>query len=138
MGMFDYIRSSYDLGENFTDTCLQTKDIEDGIGGTMSQYWISPNGVLYYIDYTNTADFVEIKEGEDNYDEIRRWCNFRWVPNGNHGKISPCMLTKYIEVYPDQWEGKWENWPRLKLHFFYGKLIGYGDTTGEPWKIKQR
>ena len=36
MGMFDYFRSSYDLGEQFVDVECQTKDIEDGIGGTMS------------------------------------------------------------------------------------------------------
>ena len=38
MGMFDYFRSSYDLGEQFTNVVCQTKDIEDGIGGTMTDY----------------------------------------------------------------------------------------------------
>ena len=43
--MMDFFRSSYDLGEQFTDVELQTKDIEDyGIGGTMSQYWLDPHG----------------------------------------------------------------------------------------------
>jgi len=32
MGMFDYFRSSYDIGEQFTNVVCQTKDIEDGIG----------------------------------------------------------------------------------------------------------
>jgi hypothetical protein len=128
--MFDYLRSSYDLGKQFTNTELQTKDIEDGIGGTMSQYWISPDGVLYYINYSYTADFVELKEGDDGYDEERKFLNFVWIPNGNHGKISPWMLTKYIEVYPALWEGKWEDWPRLKLHFKYGKLQDYVNITG--------
>jgi len=126
----DFVRSSYDLGEQFTNTRLQTKDIEDGIGGTMSQYWISPDGVLYYIDYSHTADFVELKEGDDGYDGERKFLNFVWIPNGNHGKISPWMITKYVEVYPEQWEGKWEEWPRLKLHFRYGKLQDYEDITG--------
>jgi len=130
MGMMDFVRSSYDLGEQFTNTRLQTKDIEDGIGGTMSQYWISPDGVLYYIDYSHTADFVELKEGDDGYDGERKFLNFVWIPNGNHGKISPWMITKYVEVYPEQWEGKWEEWPRLKLHFRYGKLQDYEDITG--------
>ena len=44
MGMFDYVRSSYPLGEHFSGNC-QTKDIEDGIGGTMTQYWIAPDGL---------------------------------------------------------------------------------------------
>ena len=130
MGMMDYVRSSYDLGEQFTNTRLQTKDIEDGIGGTMSQYWISPDGVLYYIDYSHTADFVVIEEGDEDYQETHKWRNFKWVPNGNHGKISPYMITKYVEVYPEDWKGKWEDWPRLKLHFRYGKLMDYEDITG--------
>jgi len=125
MGMFDYLRSSYNLGEQFTDVELQTKDIEDGIGGTMSQYWISPDGVLYHIDYTQTADFVELKEGDEDYQETHQWRNFKWVPNGNHGKIRPWMITKYIEVYPSDWKGNYDDWPRLKLHFRYGKLQDY-------------
>jgi len=120
-----------DLGEKFTNTSLQTKDIEDGIGGTMYQYWISPDGVLYYIDYTHTADFVIIEEGDEDYEETHKWRNFKWVPNGNHGKISPHMITKYVEVYPEDWKGKWEDWPRLKLHFRYGKLMDYEDITGQ-------
>jgi len=130
MGMFDYLKSSYDLGDQFTNTELHTKDIEDGIGGTMSQYWICPDGVLYYINYSHTADFVELKEGDDGYDENRKFLNFVWIPNGSHGKISPHMLTKYIEVYPSTWDGQWEDWPRLKLHFRYGKLQDYQDITG--------
>jgi len=130
MGMMDFVRSSYDLGEQFTDTRLQTKDIEDGIGGTMSQYWISPDGVLYVIDYTKTQDLKVYEPGDPEYNEERSWLNFEWIPNGNHGKISPWMITKYIEVYPEQWKGKWEDWPRLKLHFKYGKLQDYEDITG--------
>ena len=125
MGMMDYVRSSYDLGEQFTDVELQTKDIEDGIGGTMSQYWISPDGVLYNIDYSHTSDFVIINEGNEDYEETHKWRNFKWVPNGNHGKIRPWIITKYIEVYPSNWKGNYDDWPRLKLHFRYGKLQDY-------------
>jgi hypothetical protein len=53
-----------------------------------------------------------------------------WVPNGNHGKVSPVYLTKYITIYPELWEGQWEEWPTLKLHFRYGNLIDYEDITG--------
>ena len=130
MGMMDFVCSSYDLGEQFTNTRLHTKDIEDGIGGTMSQYWISPDGVLYHIDYSHTADFEIINDGDEGYNKERKFLNYHWVPNGNRGKISPCVITKYIEVYPEQWEGKWEDWPRLKLHFRYGKLQDYEDITG--------
>jgi hypothetical protein len=125
MGMFDYLRSSYDLGEQFTNVELHTKDIEDGIGGTMSHYWLDPHGYLYHIDYWHTADFVELKEGDEGYDPIHLWCNFKWIPNGNHGKISPCMITKYVEVYPPTWDGEWTDWPRCKIHFKYGRLVDY-------------
>jgi len=69
MGMMDFIRSSYPLGEDFSGQC-HTKDIEEGYCGTMSQYWISPDGQLYLIDYSHTADFVELKEGDEGYDEV--------------------------------------------------------------------
>ncbi len=128
--MFDYLRSSYNLGEPFTDVELHTKDIEDGIGGTMSQYWLSPDGVLYYIDYSHTADFVELQEGDEGYSNDRKFLNFTWKPNGNHGKIRPWHITKYIEVYPSGWKGLFEDWPRCRLHFRCGKLMDHEDVTG--------
>lgn len=132
MGMVDFLRSSYDLGEQFTNTRLQTKDIEEGIGGTMSQYWISPDGILYLIDYSHTADFVELKEGDKGYsDKLGGLLNFQWIPNGTRGKVRPWMITKYISVYPEQWGGEWSQWPTLKLHFRYGKLMDFEDITGQ-------
>ena len=123
--MFDNIRSSYNLGEHFTNTQCQTKDIEDGYGGTMSQYWISPDGCLYLIDYSHTADFIELKEGDEGYNDERPLLNFTWISNGTHGKVTPWILTKYIEIYPEKWSGGWEDWPRCKLHFRYGVLKDY-------------
>jgi len=131
MGMMDFVRSSYDLGEYFTETRLQTKDIEDVIGGTMSQYWISPDGYLYLIDYSHTADFVELKEGDEGYSDKIPLINFKWIPNGTHGKVKVHPITKYIEIYPEQWDGEWKEWPTLKLHFKYGKLQDYEDITGQ-------
>ena len=58
MGMFDYVRSSYPLGPVFTNVELQTKDIEDDFGGTMSNYWISPNGKLFLISTLATRDYT--------------------------------------------------------------------------------
>ena len=130
MGMMDFVRSSYDLGEQFTDTRLQTKDIEEGYGGTMTDYWLDPAGYLYVIDYSHTADLKMYEPGDPEYNEEHAWLNFEWVPNGKRGKIRLHPITKYIEVYPEQWEGKWEDWPRLKLHFKYGKLQDYEDITG--------
>ena len=123
--MYDTIHSSYNLGEQFTNVELQTKDIEDDIGGTMSHYWLSPDGHLYYIDYSHTADFVEIKEGDDDYNEKLAFLNFKWVPNGNHGKIKPWEITKYICAYPTFWKGTYDDRPEIILHFRYGKLQDY-------------
>jgi len=130
MGMMDYVRSSYNLGEHFTETQCHTKDIEDGIGGTMTQYWISPDGYLYLIDYAHTADFVELKEGDDGYNDNMALLNFRWIPNGTRGKVRVHCITKYIEIYPEDWKGKWEDCPRCRIHFKYGKLMDYEDVTG--------
>lgn len=129
--MFDYLRSSYDLGSQFTNTICHTKDIEDyGIGGTMTQYWLSPDGQLYWIDYSHTADFVELKEGDDGYQEGKlALLNFKWIPNGTHGRVRPMYLTKYITVYPESWDGKWEDWPQCRIHFKGGVLQDYEVAT---------
>jgi len=125
MGLFDYVRSSYNLGEHFTNTQCQTKHIEECYSGTMSQYWISPDGCLYLIDYSHTADFIELKEGDEGYNDKMPLLNFTWIPNGTHGKVTPHLLTKYIEIYPEKWGGDWKDWPRCKLHFRYGVLKDY-------------
>ena len=133
MGMFDYLRSSYDLGESFTNVLCHTKDIEKGIGGTMSQYWLSPDGQLYLIDYSHTADFVELKEGDEGYTEKYSWTNFRWIPNGIRGRVRPTNLTKYIIVYPEQWDGEWAEWPECRIHFKDGKLQDYEHSSKGEW-----
>ena len=127
--MFDYFRSSYDLGEQFTNTECQTKDIEEGIGGTMTDYWLDPNGRLWCPHYKDTHTFEEIPEDDERYDK-RGFLNFEWIPTGKHGKYTPHLLTKYIEVYPSDWKGDWHEWPRLRLHFRCGMLQDYTDVTG--------
>jgi hypothetical protein len=125
MGMFDYFRSSYDLGEQFTNVVCQTKDIEDGIGGTMTHYWLDPNGVLWYSSYVGCHTLEIYEEGHPKYDSDKKWLNHEWIPTGVHGKYQPCNITKYIEVYPEMWEGSWETWPRLRLHFKSGIIQDY-------------
>lgn len=130
MGMFDYVRSSYDLGEQFTNVVCQTKDIEDGIGGTMTDYWIDPSGKLWYPNYRETSDFVIIEEDDPRYDPDRKFLNYEWVPTGKHGKYQPHYITKYVEIYPANWQGAWEDWPRLRIHFKHGKIQDHEDVTG--------
>lgn len=129
MGMFDWIRSSYDLGEQFTDVVCQTKDIEDGIGGTMTNYWISPDGYLWCPDYTGTNNFEIIEEDDPRYDPKLKFLNYEWVPTGQHGKYRVHAITKYIEIHPENWQGRWENWPRCRIHFRNGKVVDYDDLT---------
>jgi len=126
--MFDYVRSSYYFDEHFLDNC-QTKDIEEGYDGTMSQYWISPDGQLYLIDYSHTADFVELKEGDEGYNDKSAIFNFKWIPNGTHGKVRPWNITKYVVIYPEQWEGQWDDWPDCRIHFKNGIVQNYEILT---------
>jgi hypothetical protein len=128
--MFDYFRSSYDLGEQFTNVVCQTKDIEEGIGGTMTDYWLDPVGQLWHPSYIGTHTFEEISEDDERYNDRLGFLNFEWIPTGVHGRLKPCEITKYVEVYPANWKGKWEDWPRLRLHFRYGILQDYADITG--------
>ena len=131
MGMYDTIRSSYDLGPQFTDVELQTKDIEEGYGGTMTDYWLDPEGYLWYGDYTGTSSMEIYEEGHPKYNPDKKFMNFDWIPTGVRGKYKVHPITKYINVYPTNWKGQWEDCPTLKLHFKYGKLQDYEDLTGQ-------
>jgi hypothetical protein len=111
MGMFDTIRSSYDLGPGFQKD-LQTKDLSC----TMAEYWISPSGQLYEIDYSGTSDFVDVPEEE----RTAPWNTFESVPNGNHGKIRPCYITDTLRVYPSLWDCKYSPYPEIKIIFIDG------------------
>jgi hypothetical protein len=86
VGLYDSVRSSYNLGEDLTEVELQTKDI----GSTMDFYWISPIGQLWSIDVSNTTDFMPVDD---------KIFGFKLVPNGNRGKVKPVDLTNYIKVY---------------------------------------
>ena len=125
MGLFDYVRSSYDLGENFTNVELQTK----GLACAMCRYWIAPDGSLYELTYRETHTFEDINENDERYYPKRGFLNFEWIPTGKHGKVEPCDVTDYIEVYPGLWEGQWEDWPRCRIHFKYGRLMDYEYVT---------
>lgn len=104
MSLYDNLKSSYNLGEEFTNKQLQTKDIQDGIGGALDFYWITPKGQLFLIDNSSTADPVPTDE---------KFPIFKWIPNGNHGKVSPVYITKYVEVYGNPYR-------RCKIHFKRG------------------
>lgn len=111
--MFDTIRSSYDLGPGYLNGELQTKDLDC----CMSHYWISPSGQLFEINLSNTADFVELKEGDEGYSKDRMILNFRMVPNGNRGKVRPVYIFKVVEIYPAKFDGHYSKWPTCQVYF---------------------
>lgn len=125
MGLYDEIRSSYNLGEHFTNVEMQTKDL----ACVMTKYWIAPDGSLYELTYRETHDFVEIGEDDERYDPKVLFLNYEWVPTGKHGKVEPCYVSDYVEVYPAQWKGSYEDWPRCRIHFKLGKLQDFEHTT---------
>jgi hypothetical protein len=128
VGLFDWFKSSYPLPEAFMVEC-QTKGIECDLGGTMSHYWLDPSGYLWVGDYAGTSTLEFIEEDDPRYDPNFKWANHEWVPTGEHGKWRVSPLTKYVEVYPSQWGGSWETWPRLRLHFKSGKLQDFQEVT---------
>ena len=129
MGMMDFVRSSYNLGPQFTDVELHTKDIEEGYSGTMTNFWIDPAGYLWCPDYTGTSTFETIKEDDPRYSDKHLFLNFEWIPTGQKGKYKVHSITKYVEVYPATWEGSYEDWPRCRIHFKLGKLQDYEYIT---------
>jgi len=127
MGLFDNIRSSYYLGPNFTNVEMQTK----GLDCAMCRYWIAPDGCLYKLSYRKTHIYEEIEEDDIRYNSEHLFLNYEWIPTGKHGKVEPCDVTDYVEVYPATWEGKWDYWPRCRIHFKHGKVQDYEDVTGQ-------
>lgn len=112
MGMFDTLRSSYDLGPGFYNKNLQTK----GLDCIMAEYWISPAGELFEIDYSGTQDWEPTNENKWGFTK------FKNTPNGNHGKVRPVVITKTIEVYPEKWDAYYKGFPRIQLTFIDGIL----------------
>jgi len=120
MGMYDTIYCSKDLGAGFWNRELQTKDLDC----LMAEYWISPSGQLFEIDYSGTQDFVENPDNDNAF-----WRAGLWKPNGNHGHIRATRVTKVIEVYPTHFDCKYAPYPRLHLYLKDGILQEVIDTT---------
>lgn len=118
MGMFDTVRTSYDLGPGYLNKELQTKDLGRG----MKDYWISPAGQLYEIDYGGTHTFETIAEDDPRYDEKKLFLNYEWIPTGKRGKIKPVYIFKVVEVYPSRWDGHYCKWPSCHILFRDGKI----------------
>ena len=112
MGMYDTVRSSYDLGPGWLNKDLQTKDLEC----FMNEYWISPAGQLFEIDYSGTQDFV-ITENDTSIQSL-----FKTKPNGNRGVVRPVFAFKVVELYPAKWDAHYAKWPSCHVHFWDGMI----------------
>lgn len=119
MGMFDWVVNSYKpLGAQFLNKKLQTKSMES----LMSYYWINPNGELFSINTDMCFDYIDNPAFSE--DSIGK----EWVPpyimnyNGNHGKISPCYYRGVINLYPEEYNGLYYDWPECNVYFNYGIL----------------
>ena len=84
----------------------------------MCEYWISPAGQLFEVDYSHTHDFVDIPEEE----RVRPWNVFKTVPNGNHGKVRPVYIFKVVELYPAEWGAHYARWPSCHVYFRDGMI----------------
>ncbi len=113
MGMYDTVRSSYDLGPGWLNKELQTKDL----ACFMTEYWISPTGQLFEIDYTGTQDFV-ITECEN--DDLMSM--FKTKSNGNRGVVRPVFAFKEVELYPAEWDAHYCKWPSCHVLFWDGMI----------------
>lgn len=114
MGMFDTIICNYDAGPGFWNRELQTKDLIR----LMSEYWLSPSGQLFELDFTGTYDWVETNSTNS------KLTNPLLVPkpNGNHGRLRVASVTKTLEVYPAKWDAHYAPFPRCHFTFIDGIL----------------
>ena len=135
MGMFDQIRNDYKpLGPEFQGV-LQTKDLDN----LMDWYYIDPSGKLSLVEYSGTQDFVP-RECND-----RMFPLMNWKPNGNHGRVMACTLTDTVVVYPEKWDGDWNQQPECCIHFvngqirnfYYGKHFQIGSTGRKAVSFKK-
>lgn len=83
----------------------------------MADYWISPAGQLYEIDYNGTHTFETINEDDPRYDATKKFRNFEWISNGNHGRVKPVYIFKIVELYPAKWDGHYCKWPSCHVLF---------------------
>ncbi|AEZ65624.1 hypothetical protein [Cyanophage S-TIM5] len=126
MGMFDTIRSSYDLGPGFTKE-LQTRDLS----GLCECFWIDPQGRLFRIDYTGTQDWEKTPtEERTGHLDV-----YRSVPNGQRGRVCPYIMNGTIEVYPSKWTAYYAPFPRKLITFRDGILLVESDKSDSLiWK----
>jgi hypothetical protein len=109
IGLFDYLRSSYPIGEHLTDVQLQTKDLVC----CMDHFYIDPAGQLFSIDYDGVADLIPEPDSTSKFFPYKR------VPNGSHGKVTPVLMTGDVRVYNADGDAFYES----TILFLRGKIV---------------
>ena len=122
MGMFDEIRCDIITPEF---NLFQTKDIEGDIGGTGSLYYIDPLGLVWYLDYYGTCEWVR------DPTQTKPW-PYKRLQTGRHGRVRHMSrMTKYLTMYPSSFKGSWKDIPRYLLHIIDGRVQSHEILTSD-------
>lgn len=123
MGLFDTFINSYKpLGEKYLNAALQSKSLYC----ELAYYWISPNGELYKRD--DFECFTYQSNPKMTVSNIMRVSPFVKVPTGKRVKLSPCYITKKVELHSGVEDNCWTN---ILLYFKLGQLQTYKFETYE-------
>lgn len=122
MGMFDYFKSSYYLGPDFTNVSCQTKDLDCA----MWNYWLDPSGVLWLPDYEGTSTLEIIEEDDPRYNKELLFLNYEMVPTGKRGRIRHFDYTGAVKIYNSDWK---KNRKEMCLLFRKGILKTYEEIS---------
>jgi len=96
MGLYSTIYSSYEkLGPDFIGE-FQTKNLES----LMDEYWLSPKGELFFIDYKDCFTVSQNKFPKNFLDTIER------RPTGTNAKMTPVNYTGELTMYKS-YRGEW-------------------------------
>ena len=77
----------------------------------MEHYYIDPAGQLFVIDYNGVTDWEP--------DNTHAFWPYKRVPNGNHGKVTPVLMTRDVRVY----NADGNDWYETTITFLKGKII---------------
>lgn len=122
MGMFDEVRCDTITPEF---NLFQTKDIEGDIGGTMSLYYIDPQGFVWYLDYAGCSEWVR------DPTQPKPW-PYKRLQTGRHGRVKHMSrMTKYLTMYPSKYTGTWQEMPYYRLHIVDGRLQSHQILTSD-------
>ena len=108
--LYDTILNYYDIGPGWWRKPLSVKFINGS--PSMRVFFLDPAAKLWQITCEGTHDFYE--SGGSN--------QFKWIPNGKHGKCSPFLYSGKILVATEKWDAYYAPYPKCSLLFRDGIL----------------